>query len=208
MLVRINPENPQMRLIRKAVELLRRGGTIIYPTDTTYGIGCDLFNKKAIENLYTMRWQEKGKPLSFICSDLDHLSQYAKNVSNYAYKTMRRLLPGPYTFVLQASKEVPKMLLTKQKTVGIRIPDCNICRSIVEELGNPLINTSVYSSRYEGGVLNDPVDIERRFGNAVDLIVDGGILSAHLSSVVDLSGEMPQVIRVGKGDVSNFTTQG
>lgn len=208
MLVKINSDNPQMRLIQRAVGILKRGGTIIYPTDTTYGIGCDLSNKKAIENLYTMRWQEKGKPLSLICSDLDHLSQYAKNVSNYAYKTMHRLLPGPYTFVLQASKQVPKMLLTKQKTVGIRIPDCNICRLIVEELGNPLVNTSVYSSRYEETLLNDPVDIAERFGNAVDMIIDGGVLTAQLSSVVDLSEDVPRVLRVGQGDVSYFTTQG
>jgi len=189
------------------VDALRRGGTIIYPTDTTYGIGCDLFSTKAMQNLYDMRWQERGKPLSLICADLEHLSQYAKNVSNYAYKTMRRLFPGPYTFILQASKQVPKMLLTKQRTVGIRIPDSAICLAIVRELGNPLVNTSVYSSHYEDVMLNDPIDIQHRFGKAVDLIVDGGTLTADLSTVVDLSGEVPEIIREGKGDVGFFVGQ-
>jgi tRNA threonylcarbamoyl adenosine modification protein (Sua5/YciO/YrdC/YwlC family) len=175
---------------------------IICPTDTTYGIGCDLFNKKAVERVYRIKEAEPDKPLSFICADLKDLSRYAVGVSNYAYQTMRRLFPGPYTFVLRASKMVPKIMRSRQKTVGIRIPDNKICLSIVRELGHPVVSTSVAPSRDE--VLSDPKEIHARFGKLVDLVIDGGVLLSDLSSVVDLSGEVPVVIREGKGNVRFF----
>ena len=202
MMLKINPQNPQIRLVRRTAEMLQRGGVIIYPTDTTYGIGCDLFNKKAVERVYRVKEAEPDKPLSFICADLKDLSTYAVGVSNYAYQTMRRLLPGPYTFVLRASKMVPKIMVSRQKTVGIRIPDNEICLSIVRELGHPLVSTSVAQPGDE--VLSDPEEIHARFGKQVDLVIDGGILLSDLSSVADLSGEVPEVIREGKGDVGFF----
>ena len=202
MMFKINPKNPQPRLVRKTTEILQRGGVIIYPTDTTYGIGCDLFNKKAVERVYRIKAAESDKPLSFICADLKDLSRYAVGVSNYAYQTMRRLFPGPYTFVLRASKMVPKIMRSRQKTVGIRIPDNEICLSIVRELGHPIVSASVAQPRDE--VLSDPEEIHARFGKQVDLVIDGGVLLSDRSSVVDLSDEVPVVIREGKGPVLFF----
>jgi tRNA threonylcarbamoyl adenosine modification protein (Sua5/YciO/YrdC/YwlC family) len=201
MIIGINPQNPQLRLIRRVVEVLRRGGVIGYPTDTIYGIGCDLFNKDAIEGIYRLKKHNRNKPLSFICSDLKDISRYA-HVSNYAYKTMRRLLPGAYTFVLEATKLVPKMVMTKQKTVGIRVPDNPICLALVRELGHPIISTSVY--RPDEELYSDPREIEERFGKSLDLVIDGGIIVAEHSSIIDLTDEIPRVIRRGKGDVSPF----
>ena len=201
MIISINRQNPQLRLIRRVVEVLRKGGVIGYPTDTIYGIGCDLFNKEAIERIYRLKKHKRNKPLSFICSDLKDISRYAR-VSNYAYKTMRRLLPGAYTFILEATKLVPKMVMTKQKTVGIRVPDNPICLALVGELGHPIISTSVY--RPDEELYSDPREIEERFGKSLDLVIDGGIIVAEHSSIIDLTDGIPKVIRRGKGDVSAF----
>ena len=201
MIITINPKDPQRRLIRKVVEVLEMGGVIGYPTDTIYGVGCDLFNPEAIRKVHRLKKLDGKKPLSFICSDLKDISRYAY-VSNYAYKTMKRLLPGPYTFILEATKLVPKIAMTKQKTVGIRIPDNKICLSIVRELGHPIISTSVYKP--DEGLYNDPTEIEERFGKQLDLVIDGGMIVAEHSSIVDLTGEFPKVIREGKGDVTLF----
>lgn len=201
MILPINPKNPQMRLIRKVVEVLRKGGVIGYPTDTIYGIGCDLFNPEAIRKVHRLKQADGKKPLSFICADLKDISKYAF-VSDFAYKTMKRLLPGPYTFVLKATKLVPKIAQTRQKTVGIRIPDNKICLALVKELGNPIISTSV--NRPDEGLYNDPHEIEERFGKQLDLVVDGGLIIAEHSSVIDLTAEVPKVLRRGKGDVSLF----
>jgi len=201
MIITINPKDPQRRLIRKVVEVLEKGGVIGYPTDTIYGVGCDLFNPEAIRKVHRLKKLDGKKPLSFICSDLKDISRYAY-VSNYAYKTMKRLLPGPYTFILEATKLVPKIAMTKQKTVGIRIPDNKICLSIVRELGHPIISTSVYKP--DEGLYNDPTEIEERFGKQLDLVIDGGMIVAEHSSIVDLTGEFPKVIREGKGDVTLF----
>ncbi len=200
MIVTINPKNPQLRLIRKVVEVLKEGGVIGYPTDTIYGVGCDLFNQEAIRKIHRLKRDEK-KPLSFICSDLKDIRRYAY-VSNYAYKMMKRLLPGPYTFILEATKLVPKIAMTKQKTVGIRIPDNRICLALVKELGNPIISTSV--NKPDEGLYNDPGEIGERFGKQLDLVIDGGVIVAEHSSIIDLSGEAPKVIRKGKGDVALF----
>ncbi len=199
MLLEINPSNPQNRLVTRVVEILEKGGVIAYPTDTTYGIGCSIFNKKGIERIYSIKQRERKKPFSFICSDLSDIARYAK-VSNYQYKVMKRLLPGPYTFVLPAASIVPDLLVTKQKTVGIRIPENNICLSIVRALGHPIITTSANRSGEEP--IGDPAEVERHMGRQLDLVVDGGYLSTAVSSVVSLINDFPEVLRKGIGDVS------
>ena len=201
MLIQINPKNPQPRLIDQAVDVLRRGGIIAYPTDTIYGIGCDIMNKKAIEKIYRIKQRNKNKPFSFICSDLKNISNYAK-VSNYAYKTMKRLLPGPYTFILEGSRMVPKIMLTKRKTAGIRVPDHEICLRLVEGLENPIISTS--ASMPDGEIIHDPSLLHDHFGVNIDLVIDGGPVSDEPSSVVSLINDEPEVFRKGLGDVSSF----
>jgi tRNA threonylcarbamoyl adenosine modification protein (Sua5/YciO/YrdC/YwlC family) len=201
MIIAINSKNPQSRLIRRVVEVLEGGGVIGYPTDTIYGVGCDLFNPEAIRKIHRLKKLEGKKPLSFICSDLKDISQYAY-VSNYAYKMMKRLLPGAYTFVLKATKLVPKIAMTKQNTVGIRIPDNKICLALVKELGHPIISTSVYKP--DEGLYNDPAEIEERFGKQLNLVIDGGVIVAEHSSIIDLTDDSPEVIRKGKGDVNLF----
>jgi tRNA threonylcarbamoyl adenosine modification protein (Sua5/YciO/YrdC/YwlC family) len=201
MLISINPINPQKRLIRRIVEIIRNGGIVAYPTDTVYGIGCDIMNKKAIARVYQIKQRPKSKPFSFICSDLKNISYYAK-VSNYAYKTMRRLLPGPFTFILEGSRQVPKMMLTKRKTAGIRVPEHAICHEIVTELGNPVISTS--ATEPDGTIMSHPSLIHDFFGPRLDAVIDGGPVSGQPSSVISLIDDIPEVIRQGQGDVSIF----
>jgi len=191
----INPENPQQRLINHVSDALESGGLIAYPTDTFYGIGCDLYNKKGIQLIYRLKNRPLKKPFSFVCDGLTEISRYAI-VSNYAYKTMRRLLPGPYTFVLEGTRLVPKIMLTKRKTVGIRVPDNSICQRIVQTFGRPIISTSAG--------YNDPQTIREAYGSHLDIIIDGGPLFPSPSSVVSLIDDIPEVIREGKGDVSIF----
>ncbi len=201
MLIKINSLNPQNRLIQKAVDILTRGGIVVYPTDTIYGIGCDILNKKAIERIYQLKQRNKSKPFSFICSGLKNISYYAK-VSNYAYKTMRRLLPGPYTFILEGSKLVPKIMLTKRKTAGIRVPDHKICLELVKGLGNPIITTS--ATMPDGSIVNDASLIHDVFRSRIDLVIDGDVAPGRPSSVISLIDDVPEVIRRGAGDVSIF----
>jgi len=201
MLLAINNQNPQMRLIRKAVDILRSGGIVIYPTDTVYGMGCDLFNKRGIERIYEIQRRDRRKHLSFICADLKDISRYAQ-VSDNAYKIMKRLLPGPYTFLLDASRAVPKIILPKRLTPGIRGPDNRICQAMVAEMGSPIISTSVKNG--EGELLSDPRIIDELFGKRDDMIIDGGVIAAARSSVVSLQDDRVEVIRAGKGDVSAF----
>ena len=201
MLVAINPKNPQPRLIHKAVQILKDGGTIAYPTDTYYGIGCDIMNKKAIGRIYRLKHRSQKKPFSFICCDLKNISEYAK-VSDYAYKTMRRLLPGPYTFILEGSRLVPKIMLTRRRTAGIRVPDHPICLALVEELGHPVISTTAPLA--DGQVPSNPSLIHEALGSQIDLVIDGGPVPGRPSSVVSLIDDMPEVIREGLGDVSFF----
>ena len=201
MILEINPHNPQKRFIRRAVEILRNGGVIVYPTDTYYGIGCDIFNKNAIARVYQLKRRPKHKPFSFICSDFKNISQYAQ-VTNYAFKTMKRLLPGPYTFILRGSRLVPKIMLTKRKTAGIRVPDHAICLAIVQELGHPILSTSATGT--DGIILESLIEIEERLGHALDLIIDGGPVPSKPSSVVSLIDDFPEIIREGLGDVSIF----
>jgi len=201
MLIKINPINPQERQILKVAECLKRGGIIAYPTDTFYGIGCDIMNKKAIEKIYKLKQRNRNKPFSFICSDLKNISQYAK-VSNYAYKTMKRLLPGPYTFILEGSRLVPKIMLTKRKTAGIRVPDNKICILLVETLGNSIISTS--ATMPDGMLFHDPSLIHDYFAKMIDIVIDGGPVEGKPSSVIKMINDEPEIIRKGMGDVSIF----
>jgi tRNA threonylcarbamoyl adenosine modification protein (Sua5/YciO/YrdC/YwlC family) len=201
MLIKINPQNPQDRLIERVVAVLKRDGIVAYPTDTYYGIGCDIMNKKAIERIYLIKQRDKKQPFSFICSGLKNISNYAK-VSNYAYKTMKRLLPGPYTFILEGSKMVPKMMLTRRKTAGIRVPDNRICLAMVEALGHPILTTS--ATLPDGTLLHDPSFIHDHFSKTIDIVIDGGPVPGQPSSVISLIGDIPEVIRKGKGDVGLF----
>jgi tRNA threonylcarbamoyl adenosine modification protein (Sua5/YciO/YrdC/YwlC family) len=201
MIIQINPQNPQERLIARVVGMIRQGGIIVYPTDTLYGLGCNLLDKRAIETIYQLKQRDRKQPFSFICADLTHISLYAK-VTNYGYKTMRRLLPGPYTFVLEGSKLVPKIMLTKRKTAGIRIPNNRICQAITSGLGNPIISTSV--TLPDGELLNEPWRIEEYLGNRIDAVIDGGPVLGEPSSVISLMGDEPEILREGAGDVSGF----
>ncbi len=195
MVFSINPDNPQQRLIDRVADILKQGGVISYPTDTFYGIGCDLFNKKGIQAIYRLKNRPLSKPFSFVCDGLTEISRYCK-VSNYAYKTMRRLLPGPYTFILEGTRLVPKIMLTKRKTVGIRVPDNSISTAIVRTLGRPIISTSA--------AYDDCQSIIEAYGASLDIVIDGGVLYPNPSSVVSLIDDIPVIIREGKGDVSMF----
>jgi len=191
----INADNPQQRLINRVCAVLEEGGLIVYPTDTFYGIGCNLFNKRGIQLIYRLKNRPLKKPFSFLCDSLKEVSRYAL-VSNYAYKTMKRLLPGPYTFILEGTRLVPQIMLTRRKTVGIRVPDNKICLAIIRTFGRPIISTSA--------VFDDPQSIEEAYGSFLDVIIDGGVLYQSPSSVVSLIDDIPEVIREGKGDVSRF----
>ena len=191
----INPENPQQRHINRVSQVLAQGGLIAYPTDTFYGIGCDLFNKKGIQLIYRLKKRPLSKPFSFVCDSLKEISRYAL-VSNYAYKTMKRLLPGPYTFILEGTKLVPRIMLTRRKTVGIRVPDNKITLGIVRTFGRPIISTS---AGYD-----DPLTIKEVYGSYLDIVIDGGVFDQSPSSVVSLINDTPEIIREGKGDVSSF----
>ena len=197
----LHPQNPQVRFISKAVDVLKSGGIIIFPTDTYYGLGCDLFNRDGIEQILSIKNENDTKLFSFICSDLKDIYKYAK-VSDYAYRTMKHLLPGPYTFILPAAKVIPKKLWSKRKTVGIRVPDHSVTLQIVKELGNPIASTSATTRL--GEPLTDPFEIRNIFNSRVDLMLASSTMSFEPSSVVDISGEEPEIIREGAGDVSLF----
>lgn len=205
MIIQLNPEHPQPRRVEQAREILKSGGLVAYPTDTVYGIGCDIFNKQAVERLHQLVREIKDtpdhSPLSFICKDLSNIAEYAF-VSDYAYRTLRRMLPGPYTFVLEATKLVPKVMRKKRKTVGIRVPDSPIALALVEALGNPVANTSATDET--GELIPDPWTIEDLYGHVVDLVIDGGYVFPEPSTVIDFSGDYPQLIRKGKGDVGDL----
>jgi tRNA threonylcarbamoyl adenosine modification protein (Sua5/YciO/YrdC/YwlC family) len=202
MIIKINPKNPQPRLIRKVVDVLKEGGVIAYPTDTIYGLGCDLYQKDAIERVHHLKKHSKNKRLSIICADLKDISNYA-HVPDYAYRIMRSLIPGPYTFILEATKLVPKIMLTNQKTVGIRVPANNVSLTLVKELGHPIITTSV--TKPDESLYSNPEEIDQMFGKALDQVIDGGTIVAAHSSIVDLTDDFPRVLRAGKGDVSFIT---
>ncbi len=196
MILNINNQNPQNRHIEKVVEVLKRGGVISYPTDTNIGFGCDIMNKKAIEKIYAMKQRDKKRPFSFLCADLKNISDYAK-VSNFAYKTMKKLTPGPYTFILEGSKLVPKIMLTKRKTAGIRVPENNICIAIIEKLGNPIISTT---AKLNGTILTSFDMVYKSFKNEIDIIIEtDDIVPNQSSTVIDIIGDEIKIVREGLG---------
>lgn len=197
----LHPVTPQKRFITKAADSLRDGQIVIFPTDTYYGMGCSIYAKSAIERLITIKGGDTEKLFSFIVPDLKDISTYAK-VSDYAYKKMKKLLPGPYTFILPAAREVPKRLWSKRKTVGIRVPDHSIVIDLAKELGHPIVSTS--TTNRKGDILSRPEEIEAVLHYAVDIMLSAGYVPNEPSSVVDLSGDEPIILREGAGDVSIF----
>lgn len=202
MLLNINPQNPQPRLIEKVVSMLKQGAVVCYPTDTVYGIGCDIFNQKAVKRIYQIKRRPKQKPFSFMCSSLKNVSEYC-HLSNSAYRLMKKMLPGPYTFIIPALKIVPKIMLTKQKTVGIRVPDNSISMALVDGLGNPVLTTSAVIDG-DDVPLTNAYELEEQLGKMVDVVIDGGPIFPSPSSIVSLVEEVPVVLRKGKGDTSIF----
>lgn len=198
MFIKIHPQNPSQRLIRQVVDCLKAGGVIIYPTDTIYGIGCDIFQPKAIEKICQLKGINPAKAnLSFICRDLSHLSDFTKSIDTPLYRSLKSHLPGPYTFILNASKQVPKILQNKKSTIGIRVPDNEICRYILDELKNPLISTSLPGEMAED--YTDPEVIFEKFGKMVDIVIDGGIGGLIPSTVVDCTTNEWTIVRQGAG---------
>jgi tRNA threonylcarbamoyl adenosine modification protein (Sua5/YciO/YrdC/YwlC family) len=198
MLLHIHPENPQPRQIRAVVECLERGGIIIYPTDTIYGLGCDILQQKAVEKICRIKNVDPKKAqLSFICSDLSHLSDYAKQIPTATYRLLKEHLPGPYTFILPASKMVPKILQSKKDTIGLRIPDNNIACAIIKELGRPILSASLPGEQVED--YTDPEIMHENFMYQVNMVVDGGIGGTVPSTVIDCTGDEPVLIREGLG---------
>ncbi|MFD2743704.1 MULTISPECIES: L-threonylcarbamoyladenylate synthase [Sphingobacterium] len=205
MLVRIYEENPNPKAIQQAVDILKSGGVIIYPTDTVYGIGCDITNQKAIERVCQIRGLQTQKAnLSFICYDLTDISQYTKPFDTSVFRLLKKALPGPFTFIFNASGQVPKLLSSKKKTVGIRVPDNSIVREIVKELGNPIVTTSIHDDDDIIEYSTDPELIYEKYGEKVDMVIDGGYGDNVASTVVDLTQGEFEVIREGKGDLSAY----
>ena len=203
MLLKIYPENPNPKAVNTVVECLRDGGIVIYPTDTIYGIGCDIFKQKSIERIISILGERKKKDaLTFICHDLSNLSDYTKPLDHSVFKTMKRVLPGPFTFILEANNSVPKLLQSHKKTIGIRIPDNNIIREIVRQLDHPILSTSVKDDDEVIEYTTDPELIYERYGDLVDIVIDGGYGDNVPSTVVDCTGGGIEVIREGKGDIS------
>lgn len=199
MLLHIHPDNPQPRLIKIVADCLRSGGIIIYPTDTIYGIGCDIYHPEAIEKIARIKKIDiKKAQFSFICSDLSHLSDYAKSVDTPIFRLLKSLLPGPYTFILDASKQVPKLLKTKKDTVGIRIPDNKICQEIVRELGHPIMSASLPMDA-DVEYITDPELMFDLFGNMVDHVIDGGIGGIVSSTIINCTSGEPELMRAGAG---------
>lgn len=205
MLIKIYEENPNPKTIEKVVEVLKNGGVVIYPTDTIYGIGCDITNHKAIERVCQIRGIKTDKAnLSFICNDLTSISQYTKPLNTATFRLLKRSLPGPFTFILNASGQVPKLLSTKKKTVGIRVPDNNIAREIVAQLGNPIITTSIRDDDEIMEYSTDPELIYEKYGELVDIVIDGGYGENIPSTIVDCTTGEFEILRQGKGIIEEY----
>ena len=198
-ILEIYTHNPHQRYINMAVDILQKDGLIIYPTDTVYGLGASIQSKSAVDRIYRIKQITNSKLLSFICKDIQEISQYAQ-ISNNSFRIMKRCIPGPFTFILPITSKTPKIIYQKRRTVGIRIPDSALCHALVTTLGSPVISTSVPAG--PGEILNDPEEINRRMGDQLDMILDGGVLLSEPSTVVDLTNHEPQIIREGKGDPS------
>lgn len=204
MFLHIHPDDPQPRNIHAVVECLRNGGVIIYPTDTIYGLGCDIFNQDAIKRICRIKNIDvKRSQFSFVCSDLSNISDYTKSIDTPVFRLLKKALPGPYTFILGASKLVPKMLKTKKDTVGIRVPDNNICRAIVKELGHPIMSASLPMDA-EVEYYTDPEEIYEHFEKLVDIVIDGGPGEIEPSTVIDCTQALPQLVREGAGEWENL----
>ncbi len=202
MVLGIDPVEPEPWLLARAVQVLRHGGIVVMPTDTVYGLTCGITHHEAIRRIYKLKDMDPKKPLSVLVDDMSMVGRYAKGVSTPAYRLLKRVLPGPYTFIFQASPEVPKIMLRKRRTIGIRMPDNPIALALLQELGEPLLNSSIRDPEHD--FVNDPDEIERSLENDVELVIDGGILLPVPSTVVDLSGDEPVLIREGKGDVDTL----
>ena len=205
MLIKIYNDNPNPKAIDQAVDILKKGGVIIYPTDTVYGIGCDITNQKAIEKVCQIRGLKPDKAnLSFICYDLTDISQYTKPFDTTVFRVLKKALPGPFTFIFNASGQVPKLLSSKKKTVGIRVPDNNIVREIVKQLGNPIVTASIHDEDEIIEYSTDPELIYEKYQESVDLVIDGGYGDNVASTVVDVTNDDFVVIREGKGDLEQY----
>jgi tRNA threonylcarbamoyl adenosine modification protein (Sua5/YciO/YrdC/YwlC family) len=199
MILEIDPIEPEPWLLPRAADVLRNGGVVVMPTDTVYGLTCDITRHEAIRRIYKLKDMDAKKPLSILISNMTMVGRYAKGVTTPAFRILKRVLPGPYTFIFEASSEVPKIMLRKRRTIGIRMPDNPIALALIEEMGQPLLSSSIRDPQYD--FVNDPDEIEQSFGRQVDLVIDGGILLPLPSTVVDLSGADPVLVREGKGDV-------
>jgi tRNA threonylcarbamoyl adenosine modification protein (Sua5/YciO/YrdC/YwlC family) len=198
MLLHIHPDNPQPRLIKQVVAALEKGGIIIYPTDTVYGLGCDIYQPKAVERICRIKNVDPQKAqLSFVCSDLSHLSTFARPISNPLYRLLKKCLPGPYTFILPASKLTPKILQSRKDTIGLRVPDNTIAQAIVSELGRPILSASLPGEMVEE--YTDPEYMYENFGKQVDFVLHGGIGGMEPSTIIDCTGEAPVIVREGAG---------
>mgnify|MGYP000674862141 CR=1 FL=1 len=205
MLVKIYPNNPNEKQLEEVVACLRNGGLIIYPTDTVYGLGCDIYQAKAIEKLCKLRNIKPEKAnLSFICADLSHLSDFVKPIDNAVYRVLKHALPGPFTFILNANNKVPKLMHSNKKTVGIRVPDNDIARSIVKLLGNPIVSTSIHDDDEVIEYSTDPELIYEKYKDLVDIVIDGGYGELQASTVVDYTSDEPIILRQGKGDLESY----
>ena len=199
MLIHVHPKDPQQRLIQQVAECLKDGGVVVYPTDTIYGLGCDIFQPRAVEKICKIKQVDPAKAqLSFICRDLSHLSDYTKSIDTPLYRMLKSYLPGPYTFILPSSKQVPKILQSKKSTIGLRIPDNEICRRILDALGHPLLSASLPGEMVEE--YTDPEVIQEKFGHLVDFVIDGGIGGMVPSTVVDCTTPDWHIIRQGLGE--------
>ncbi len=196
MQIKINPLNPEPAKINQAVEILKSGGIIVYPTDTIYGLGCDIFNKKAVEKIYQVKRRDKKKPFSIICPDIKTIAQFAI-IPDYAFQILKKNLPGPFTFILKAKNRMPRSVLSKNHAVGVRIPNNKICLELVGQFGSPIITTSLNISGEK--VLTSPDQLSKEMLNKIDLIIDAGTLADMPSTILDLSGDSPIIIRNGKG---------
>lgn len=205
MLLRINPNRPNVNEIQQVVECLRSGGVIIYPTDTVYGMGCDINQPKAVEKVCRIKGiKSKNANFSFICSDLSHLSDFTKPISSTTFKVMKKSLPGPFTFILQANSKVPKLFSSKKKTVGIRVPDNIICSEIVNELGNPIMSTSIHDEDDIIDYTTDPESIYEKYKDKVDIVIAGGYGNNEASTIVDCTTDEFEIIRQGLGNLDDF----
>ena len=202
MLLDIDTEHPEPWLVARVVQALRRGGVVVLPTDTVYGLACSLEDGEAVRRLYEVKEIGPSKPLAIMVADIATAARYTRGISNPVFRAMRRVLPGPYVFIFQASQEVPRIMLRKRRTIGIRCPDSPVVQAVLEELGSPLLTTSVQNERQE--FLLDPVEIDEDVGSRVEMVVSAGVIPNELSTVVDLSGEEPVLVREGKGDVAEL----